>query len=70
MLIKIKCLQCNTDGSFSIADPSYVGPYKCWKCGALHTISIAGNEVISCEPLSQEDFDKQQEIDKLRDKFK
>jgi len=70
MAVKIKCLKCNTEGSFSLADASYLGPYRCWKCGALFTIKLENNELKSCEPLSQEDFDKQQEFEALKDKFK
>jgi len=28
------------------------------------------NELKSCEPLSQEEFDKQQELEAMKDKFK
>jgi len=31
---------------------------------------MENNEVKSCEPLSQDEFDKQQEIEALRAKFK
>ena len=69
MMVKIKCLKCGTEGSLSLAQPTYRGPYKCWKCRELFTIEIADNELKSCEPLSQEEFDKQQEIEALKDKF-
>ena len=70
MIVKIKCSKCNTEGSFSLADSSYLGPYRCWKCGALFTIKIEDSELKSCEPLSQEDFARQQEIEALKAKFK
>ena len=69
MMIKVKCLKCGTEGSLSLAQPVYQGPYRCWKCRELFTIKIADNELKSCEPLSQEEFDKQQEIEALKDKF-
>ena len=69
MMVKIKCLKCGTEGSLSLAQPAYQGPYRCWKCRELFTIEIADNELKSCEPLSQEEFDKQQEIEALKDKF-
>ena len=31
---------------------------------------IENNELVSCEPLSQDEFDKQQELKALKDKFK
>ena len=70
MIIKIKCPECETEGSFSLADNSYEGPYRCWKCKELFAIKLENNELKSCEPLSQEEFEKQQEIEALRAKFK
>jgi len=70
MIIKIKCPECNTEGSLSLVESSYEGPYRCWKCQALFTIKLENNELKSCEPLSQEEFDRQQAAKELRDKFK
>jgi len=70
MIVKIKCPECDTEGSFSLIEPSYQGPYRCWKCRALFTIKLENNELKSCEPLSQEEFDKQQAAKELKDKFK
>ena len=70
MMIKIVCPGCNTEGSISLAEPNYQGPYRCWKCRALFTIKMENNELKSCEPLSQEEFDRQQEIEALKAKFK
>ena len=70
MMVKIKCPKCGTEGSLSLAESNYEGPYRCWKCRELFTIKMEGNELKSCEPLSQEEFEKQQEIEALRAKFK
>ena len=70
MIVKIKCPKCETEGSLSLSDLSYQGPYRCWKCRELFTIKMENNELKSCEPLSQEEFEKQQEIEALRAKFK
>ena len=70
MLVKIKCAECGTEGSLSLADASYQGPYRCWKCRGLFTIKLENNELKSCEPLSEEEFQRQQEIETLKDKFK
>ena len=69
MLIKIVCPKCETEGSVSLADTTYEGPYRCWKCKELFTIRLENNELKSCEPLSQEEFEKQQEIEALRKKI-
>ena len=70
MILKIRCPRCQTEGSFSLADPIYEGPYRCWKCKDLFTIRIENNALKSCEPLSQEEFDKKQQIDALKGKFR
>ena len=70
MIVKIKCPKCNVEGSLSLVESSYQGPYRCWKCRELFTITLENNKLKSCEPLSQEEFEKQQEIEALKDKFK
>lgn len=58
MMLTIKCPKCATEGKMSLVDPNYNGPYKCWSCRALFTLQIKNDEVVSCEPLSQEEYDK------------
>ena len=70
MLIKITCPSCQTEGTLSLVESSYQGPYRCWKCRDNFTIKIENNKLASCEPLSQEEFEKQQEIEALKSKFK
>ncbi len=70
MMITIKCPKCGTEGSLSLVEPTYEGPYRCWKCRELFSIKIEGNELKSCEPLSQEEFERIQEIEALKAKFK
>jgi len=69
-MITIKCPKCGTDGSLSLRDPKYDGPYRCWKCRELFSIKIEGNEVKSLEPLSQEEFERRQQIEAQKAKFK
>lgn len=70
MLVKIKCPACQTEGTLSLIESSYDGPYRCWRCRALFTIELKNNEPISCEPLSEEDLQKQQEEKAIQDKLK
>lgn len=70
MIVKIKCPKCDAESSFSLTESNYRGPYKCWKCRDLFTIKIENNELKSCESLSQEEFDRQQEMEALKAKFK
>ena len=69
MMVKIACIKCGTEGSMSLADPVYKGPYRCWKCRELFAIEIADNELKSSGPFDQAEFDREQEIRALRDKF-
>lgn len=70
MLCKIKCPECSTDGTISLLDTSYEGPYKCWKCRKLFAINLKNGSMQSCKPLSQEGFEKLQEIYALKKKFR
>ncbi|MDD5313329.1 MAG: hypothetical protein PHO26_09875 [Dehalococcoidia bacterium] len=70
MFIKIKCPACQVEGSMSMVDPSYVGPYRCWSCRALFTIELKNNELVSCKPLSEEELKKLQEAKDLQNKYK
>ena len=68
-MIVITCPKCQAETKLSLIDADYEGPRKCWKCRELFTIKIKNNKLISCEPLSQEEFEKQQEIEALKKKL-
>lgn len=70
MLVKIKCPKCNIDGTISLLESNYEGPYRCWKCREMFSITLEAGILKSCESLSEEEFQKAQEIDKLRRKFR
>jgi hypothetical protein len=59
MQVNIKCPACNTDSSFFIAKNIFQGPFRCWKCKAMFTVKIKDGALQVCEPLSNEDFEKQ-----------
>ena len=67
--MKITCPACQKEGTISLLENDYTGPYRCWKCRALFTLNTHNNKVLSCEPLSEEDYAKQKEIDDLKKKF-
>jgi transposase-like protein len=58
MQIEVKCPSCNTESSFFIAKNIFEGPFRCRNCKSLYTLKVKNGEMLSCEPLSQEDFDK------------
>jgi phage FluMu protein Com len=70
MLATITCPECNTVGRFSVLEHTYEGPYKCWKCRQLFFIQIEGEEVKTCRLLGEEEFEKLQQLEKLKRKFK
>lgn len=69
-MITMVCPKCGAESKLSFVEDSYEGPRRCWKCRELFTIKIENNELISCEPLSQEEFEKQQEIEALKAKLR
>ena len=70
MMMTISCPSCQVDGSISLLEANYDGPYKCWKCRGLFKITIRDNKVASCRKLSEEEFEQEQEIYKLKNKFR
>lgn len=69
-MVKITCPKCNTDGFMSLVDVSYQGPYRCWKCRENFLIHMDRNELKSCTPMSQEEFERFQALKAERDRFK
>lgn len=57
-MVKIKCTKCNSEGSISLTDPSYNGPFRCWKCRAVYMIKLTNNQLISCEPMTELEFEE------------
>jgi hypothetical protein len=69
-MMSMICPKCGAESKLSFVGDSYEGPRRCWKCRELFMIKIRNNELISCEPLSQEEFERQQEINTLKNKFR
>jgi hypothetical protein len=67
-MITIVCPKCGGVARLSLVDTGYVGPRRCWKCHEYFTITIENNRVTSCEPLSQEEYERQQEAKKAAEK--
>jgi len=66
-MITIKCPSCGTEGSQSLLEPNYEGPYRCWKCRELFSIRIENNEVTSWEPITEERLKELQELHKQQE---
>ena len=70
MFVKINCPTCQTEGTLSLVESSYEGPYRCWKYRALFTIDLENNKLTSYKPLSEEELLKQQQMKAIQDKLK
>lgn len=57
-MARINCPKCGNESSFSLAQPTYQGPYRCMKCKEIFTIRIENDEVKSYQTLSQQELDK------------
>ena len=69
-MLTIKCPSCATEGRISFVDPDFEGPYTCWKCHGLFSIKVQAGQLTSCQPLSREEFQRQQEIEDLKAQFR
>ena len=69
-MITLECPKCGAESKLSLVEKDYSGPRRCWKCHEYFTIVIENNELKSCEPLSEEEYRKQQEIEALKAKFR
>jgi hypothetical protein len=70
MLTKIKCPKCNVEGTISLIDPVYDGPYKCWKCRELFRIRLENGSLKQIEPLDPEQLAKFEQIQAMKNKFR
>ncbi len=57
-MIKIVCPKCSAEAKLSLVDPNFTGPRRCWKCHELFSITIKNGAVISSEPMSEEEYQK------------
>jgi hypothetical protein len=64
-LIEIKCPDCESVGKMSLAQTLYEGPYRCWKCRSLFQIVLANDKLQSIKPITEEEFQAWQDLQKL-----
>jgi len=70
MLTKVKCPKCSSEGTFSVVDPVYDGPYKCWSCREIFRVRIENKVLVEITTLSPDQLTKFQEMEALRNKFR
>ena len=64
-MIEIECPECQSIGKMSLAQTLYEGPYRCWKCRSLYKIVLANDKLQSIEPITEEELEAWQELNKL-----
>lgn len=57
----MQCPECGVSTSISLAELTYEGPFRCWKCKAPFLVRIEDEDLKSCKPISEEEL--QQYID-------
>jgi hypothetical protein len=69
-MVIISCSQCGAETKLSLLNSSYKGIFRCWKCRRLFDIEIVDNKLELCQPLTEEEFRRRQEIEALKAKFR
>ena len=64
-MIEIECPDCESIGKMSLAQTIYEGPYRCWKCRSLYKIVLANDKMQSIKPITEEELEAWQELQKL-----
>ena len=54
----IQCAGCGAETSMSLAEATYNGPFRCWKCKGAFEIKIENEELKSCKVISEHEFEK------------
>ena len=57
-MAKIVCPKCSTESIFSLAQPTYDGPYRCMKCKEIFKVKIENDEVKSYQLINQQEISK------------
>jgi hypothetical protein len=68
-MIVFKCPECEAETKLSLLEDRWKGPRRCWKCHKLFFIRTEGEEVTSCEPMSDEEYNTWQEAEEIRKKL-
>ena len=69
-MFTMKCPACGAESKFSFVDDSYEGPRRCWKCRGIFKLKILDNNLIYCDPITEDEFKQMQDANDLRNKFK
>jgi len=60
-MFAIQCPSCGVSANFSLAEPVYQGPFRCWKCKGVFIVTIENEELKSFELITEEELEKYME---------
>ena len=66
----IACPKCGQEIQVFLIESAYQGPLKCANCKGLFKVSIESGKLKESEPMTEEELKADQEIQKLKAKFR
>jgi len=63
VIITVRCKKCDAETRLSLADLSYDGLFRCWKCKQSHIFVVENDEIKYLKLLNDEKYGKQLELD-------
>ena len=63
MIIKVICQKCEAETKLSLADLSYEGLFRCWKCKQPHIFVVENDEIKLLKQVKYEKYAEQLELD-------
>jgi len=62
--------QLQNRGTFSLSDPYFDGPYKCWKCKALLRLTMDHGSVKNLVAMTDEELKQYEAAQAMKNKFR
>ena len=69
MIATITCPQCCSESKMSLLTGTFQGAFRCWKCKNNFYLEVNEGQVIVCNSITEEQFEEQLALDKLKKKF-
>ncbi len=63
VIIEVKCKKCGAETRLSLADRSYDGLFRCWKCHQSHIFVVENDEIKHLKPIDDEQRGEQLKLD-------
>ena len=63
MIITVTCKKCGAETRLALADLSYEGLFRCWKCKQPHIFVVENDEIKLLKQIEYEKYGEQLELD-------